>query len=223
MFVTNSLLLIVLSVVVLVVMSPLLALLCLIALPVVIVASVRFQRASNEAYLAVRDRIGQTLSTLQEGLSGVRVIQAFGREDVAGAALRRAQPGPARRPHATRSRSRPGTSRSSSSPASATTAAVVGIGGVLVHRDVVTVGTVAAFVLYLTNLFEPIQQLQPAVQPACSRRARRWPSCSACSTRASTVAERPGAVDLPAAASIEVDGRRLLLRRRRRRCWPTST
>ena len=38
-----------------------------------IVASVKFQRDSNTAYLDVRDRIGNTLSHLQEGIAGVRV------------------------------------------------------------------------------------------------------------------------------------------------------
>ena len=38
-------------------------------------------------------------------------------------------------------------------------AVIVGIGGWFVADDIVTVGTVAAFVLYLNNLFEPIQQL----------------------------------------------------------------
>ena len=80
-FITNFLLLI-LTVIILVAMSPLLALMCLVALPIVIVASIKFRRDSNKAYLEVRDRIGQTLSTLQEGISGVRVIQAFGREEV---------------------------------------------------------------------------------------------------------------------------------------------
>ena len=41
----------------------------------------------------------------------------------------------------------------------ATTAAVVGIGGWLVHQGEVSLGTVVAFVLLLTNLFEPVQQL----------------------------------------------------------------
>ena len=115
MFVTNGLLLL-FSVVVLVVLSPLLAVVCLIALPVVIVASVRFQRSSNKAYLVVRDRIGQTLSTLQEGISGVRVIQAFGREDVQ---VRRfsGTTRPSSTPTCTPPRSRPSTSRSSSWPA----------------------------------------------------------------------------------------------------------
>ena len=63
-------------------MSWKLLLLCLICLPPVILASIKFQRDSNAAYLEVRDRIGATLSHLQEGIAGVRVVQAFGREDV---------------------------------------------------------------------------------------------------------------------------------------------
>jgi ATP-binding cassette subfamily B protein len=40
-----------------------------------------------------------------------------------------------------------------------TTGAVVGVGGWLVNRGDITIGTVAAFLLLLSNLFEPIQQL----------------------------------------------------------------
>ncbi len=78
-FVSNVLLL-VLSIVVLVVVSWQLALVCLVALPFVVLASIKFQRDSNQAYLVVRDQIGGTLSNLQESIAGVRVIQAFGRE-----------------------------------------------------------------------------------------------------------------------------------------------
>ena len=38
----------------------------------------KFHRESNRAYLAVRERIGTTLASLQEGISGVRVVQAYG-------------------------------------------------------------------------------------------------------------------------------------------------
>ncbi|MDQ1397784.1 MAG: hypothetical protein QOG64_3043, partial [Acidimicrobiaceae bacterium] len=79
-FVTNGLLLVGLLFA-LIAMSWELALICLLALPPVVLASIRFRNDSNKAYLIVRDRIGQTLSTLQEGLSGVRVIQAFGQEN----------------------------------------------------------------------------------------------------------------------------------------------
>ena len=74
-------LLLVFTLVLLLLMSVPLTLVCLVALPVVVVASVRFQRRSNVAYLRVRDRVGQNLSALQESIAGVRVIQAYGRED----------------------------------------------------------------------------------------------------------------------------------------------
>src|SRR5689334_5604452 len=152
MFVSNSLLL-VFSVVVLGLVSWKLLLVCLVMLPFVIVGSVKFQRDSNKAYLAVRDRIGATLSSLQEGLSGVRVIQAYGREDVQVARFTR-------------------TSRDlydahmDSVRISAwylpiielsgvlTTAAAVGVGGWLVHRGDVTIGTVTFFLLTLSNLLD---------------------------------------------------------------------
>jgi ATP-binding cassette subfamily B protein len=202
-FVTNTLL-IVLSVVVLVVMSPMLALLCMISLPVVIVASVRFQRSSNEAYLAVRDRIGQTLSTLQEGLSGVRVIQAFGREDVQEqrfAEENQAQLDAQMRAVKLSARYFPVIELASV----ATTAAIVGIGGILEHRGTVTVGTLAAFVLYLTNLFEPIQQLSQLfnlVQQAGAALAKLF---GLLDTR-SLLPERVGAVDLPLHGEIVASG-----------------
>jgi ATP-binding cassette subfamily B protein len=203
MFVTNGLLLL-FSVVVLVALSPLLAVVCLLALPVVIVSSVRFQRSSNKAYLVVRDRIGQTLSTLQEGLSGVRVIQAFGREDVQ---VRRFS----RHNRAQLDANLRATKISAQYfpvielAGIATTAAVVGLGGVLVHRGDVTVGTIAAFVLYLANLFEPVQQLSQLFNLVQSAGAALNKLFGLLDTR-SPVQERPGAVDLPAAGIIVASG-----------------
>jgi len=157
MFVSNGLLLL-FSLGLLVALSWQLSLVCLIAVPFVMLASVKFQRDSNRAYLDVRNRIGQTLSNLQEGIAGVRVIQAFGREEIEvdrfGSTNRELFD-----------------SHMRSVKISAwylpvidlssvwTTGAVVGVGGWLVHRGDVTIGTVAAFILLLSNLFEPIQQL----------------------------------------------------------------
>ena len=70
-------------------MSWQLLLLCLVCVPFVVLASIKFQRDSNAAYLEVRDGIGDTLSQLQEGIAGVRVVQAFGREDVESARFQR--------------------------------------------------------------------------------------------------------------------------------------
>src|SRR5581483_8873539 len=200
MFVTDGLLL-VFTVVVLVVMSPLLALVCVVALPVVIVSSVRFQRSSNKAYLVVRDRIGQTLSTLQEGLSGVRVIQAFGREDTQ---VRRFS----RHNRAQLDANLHATKISAQYfpvielAGVATTAAVVGLGGLLVHRGDVSLGTVAAFVLYLANLFEPVQQLSQLFNLVQSAGAALNKLFGLLDTQ-SPVQERAAAVDLPASGVIE--------------------
>ena len=68
------------AVVVILVMSWELALGVLVIVPPVFFASRWFRRVSNKAYLDVRDSISTNLSTLQEGLEGVRVVQAFGRE-----------------------------------------------------------------------------------------------------------------------------------------------
>ena len=199
-FVTNSLLL-VLTIVVLLVTAPVLAAICLIALPIVIIASVKFQRASNRAYLVVRERIGQTLSTFQEGISGVRVTQAFGREDATERRFARHNKGQLDAyVHAVK--------------ISAfyfpvielagigTTAAVLGIGGVLVHDGVVTVGTVAAFMLYLGNVFEPVQQLSQLFNMLQSAGAALSKLFGLLDTR-SPVRERPGAVDLPPRGVLE--------------------
>ena len=40
-----------------------------------------------------------------------------------------------------------------------TTALAVGVGGWLVHTEAITIGTVTFFLLTLSNLFEPVQQL----------------------------------------------------------------
>ncbi|MFM8957165.1 MAG: ABC transporter transmembrane domain-containing protein, partial [Actinomycetota bacterium] len=73
--------LVVLAFVVLFSLSWQLTLVVLIVFPVIVIASVKFQRDSNTAYLTVRERVGQNLGTLQEGIAAVRVIQAYAQED----------------------------------------------------------------------------------------------------------------------------------------------
>jgi ATP-binding cassette, subfamily B, bacterial len=203
MFVSNGLLL-VCSIVFLVVMSWQLALVCLVSLPLVIAASVKFQRDSNRAYLTVRDRIGQTLSNLQEGLSGVRVIQAFGREDVEVGRFAR------------RNRSLYDSHMDSVKISAwylpvidfagiGTTAAVIGVGGWLVHQGEVSVGTVGAFVLLLSNLFEPVQQLSQLFNLVQSAGAALHKLYDLLDTPVE-IRERPGAVDLAERGAVEVAG-----------------
>lgn len=203
MFIMNGLLL-VFSVVLLAFVSWQLLLVCLIAVPFVVVASIKFQRDSNRAYLTVRDRIGGTLAQLQEGLAGVRVIQAFGREGretdrFAGAnrALYDA--------HMQSVWVQAWYLPVIEMAGIGTTALVVGLGGWLTIEGVVTVGTVTLFVLTLSNLFEPIQQLSQLFNMVQSAGAGLDKLFGLLDTPVD-VPERSGAVDLPAEGDIEVCG-----------------
>jgi ATP-binding cassette, subfamily B, bacterial len=156
-FVTAALL-ITFSFILLLLLSWQLTIVALLVMPVLIVASRKFQRDSNAAYLDVRERVGQNLSSLQEGIAGVRVIQAYARE-----------------PEQTRRFVESNRSLYESHVHSVrvstwyfglveasgvvATALAVGVGGWLVNRGDVTIGTVIAVVLLLTQLFEPVQQL----------------------------------------------------------------
>lgn len=135
-----------------------LMLVVLLVLPVLVAASIRFQRRSNAAYLDVRDNVGLTLSSLQEGIAGVRVIQAYDRQDEQ---VRRFTVVNRRlyASHLHSVRISVGYFGLVEFVGIFAIALVVGVGGWLAHRDEVTVGTVAAFVLLLGNLFEPVQQL----------------------------------------------------------------
>ena len=151
-------LMVLMALVLLFILSWELTLLAMVVFPIIVLASIRFQRDSNIAYLAVRERIGNNLSALQEGISGVRVIQAFAREDEQ-----------SRRFHETNEALF--TSHMDSIKISMwyfglvefcgilATASMVGVGGWLVHRGSVSVGVVTAFVLLLGSLFDPVQQL----------------------------------------------------------------
>jgi ATP-binding cassette subfamily B protein len=57
-----------------------LALLSLLILPLLGVATKIFRNHADKAYWSVREWVGQVLSSLQEGISGVRIIQAYSDE-----------------------------------------------------------------------------------------------------------------------------------------------
>jgi ATP-binding cassette subfamily B protein len=202
MFTTNALLLVV-SVAVLAAVSWELLLLCCAAVPFLVVASVKFQRDSNRAYLAVRDRVGSTLSTLQEGIAGVRVIQAFAREDVEVGRFAERNRG-LYDAHMESVRVSTWYMPLVEFAGLFTTAAAVGTGGWLVRRGDVSIGDVAFFVLTLNNLFEPIQQLSQLFNTVQSAGAGLKKVFEVLDTPLD-VDERPGAVDLPAQGVVVVE------------------
>lgn len=202
MFVQNALLFVG-AVIVIVLMSWQLALCTLIVVPPVMIASRWFRRESNRAYLEVRERIGTNLATLQEGLAGVRVVQAFGRER---AFTRRFQ--------ATNEAQFDAHLETVSISARyfpvvefvgvIGIAVIIGIGGWFSDQEIVTVGTVFAFVLYLNNLFEPVQQLSQLYNTVQSAGAALQKLFELLDTSPS-IAERAGAIDLPGEGALEVD------------------
>jgi ATP-binding cassette subfamily B protein len=201
LFVANGLLLVV-SVGVLASVSWQMLAVCIVALPPVILASIKFQRDSNDAYLDVRDRIGSTLTQLQEGIAGVRVVQAFGREDSSIGRFRDDN----RRLYDSHMRS----VRISAwylpvieLAGWGTTALALGFGGWWVHEGVISVGTVAFFVLALSNLFEPVQQLSQLFNQVQSAGAALHKLYELLDEPVD-VAERTGAVDLPDRGAIEL-------------------
>ena len=140
------------------VMSWQLTLVGLLVMPIIIVASRKFQRDSNAAYLDVREQIGQTLSSLQEGIAGVRVIQAYGRETEQRRRFERSNRD-LYDSHLHSVRVSTWYFGLVESAGVFATALIVGVGGWLFTRGDVTIGTIIAVVLLFVQLFEPVQQL----------------------------------------------------------------
>ncbi len=200
----SSVLLIGLTLVLLAFTSWQLLLVVALPLPFVVLASVKFQRDSNTAYLTVRDRIGSMLSQLQEGITGVRVIQAYGREDVESTRFAR------RNRTLYRAHMRSVWVQSWYLPVieiagTGATALVVWIGGRLVLDGDLSVGTVALFVLSLSNLFDPVQQLSQLFNQVQSAGAGLKKLYELLDTEVD-VPEAADAVDLPATGVIAVAG-----------------
>jgi ATP-binding cassette, subfamily B, bacterial len=156
--IVTNLILLVVTLVVLAVLAPKLLLFAIISLPIVIVAWAIYHRRSEPAYLAIRDSVGDTLAALQERFAGVRVIQSFRRE-------RDAFTG-----YDVRSQEQIDAYKRASyvnigffpliafAQAIALAGVLVG-GAVLYDSGEISIGTVAAFVLYVASLFEPLARL----------------------------------------------------------------
>jgi ATP-binding cassette subfamily B protein len=153
--VVGSALQIVLTVVALIFLSPQLAAISLVALPILVASSWSFHHGAGHAYHAIRDRVAETLTALQEGLAGVRVVQAFRREQ---RTLERYRPRSQAQIRAWRSASFVNIRLFAFLPlAQASALIVVLLAAASMYKDgKISLGTVTAFVLYLIQLFDPI-------------------------------------------------------------------
>ncbi len=156
--VVGSVLLFAVTLVILVWLSPLLSVVMLVSVPLLVWSSLRYGRRSRPAFLALRDRVADTMSSLQEGLTGVRVVQSFSREGERYASYRvrsLAQVSAWRRISLVNIGFFPMIAFAQS----LALAAVLVFGGYLHHHGRVSVGTIIAFALYLISLFDPVARL----------------------------------------------------------------
>jgi ABC-type multidrug transport system fused ATPase/permease subunit len=135
-----------------------LALAVLAVFPLMSVATSIFRRRSARAYARVRERLGSVTATLQEDVSGMRVVQAFtreGRNEENFQGVNSAYRSANYETVVLNAFYFPFVDLLSS----AATAVVLGFGGYLVFDGSLTIGTLFAFIGYLTNFFDPVQQL----------------------------------------------------------------
>jgi ABC-type multidrug transport system fused ATPase/permease subunit len=135
-----------------------LALAALGVIPLLAVATAIFRIRSARAYAAVRERLGLVTASLAEDIAGIRVVQAFTREQANRRAFRDVNESYRSANHETvvlNGLYFPFVDFLSA----LATAVVLGYGGYLTFQGEMTVGTLFAFILYLSNFFDPVQQL----------------------------------------------------------------
>jgi ATP-binding cassette subfamily B protein len=145
-------------VVILLVYDAELALVTFITFPLIAAASIVFRIVSHGAYRETRERIGAITGYLQETLSGVRVVRSFGQEPRhvdAMTELNEANRAANMRTVFLNASYFPGVELL----AAVGTAAILLYGGTQAIDGAIQIGTIIAFVGYLTVFFEPIQQL----------------------------------------------------------------
>jgi ATP-binding cassette, subfamily B, bacterial len=135
-----------------------LALATLAVAPFIALAARGYRRWSAAAYRQVRETHSVVNVQLQEALAGVRAVQAFRRERATATRLADAN-------HAERAAHRRTIALASiffpgiEFLGTAATVVVLGVGGGRVLAGDLEIGVLAAFLLYLRNLFDPVQQL----------------------------------------------------------------
>jgi ATP-binding cassette subfamily B protein len=127
-------------------------------IPLMAVATAIFRTRSARAYAEVRERLGLVTATLAEDIAGMRIVQAFTREQPAFDNFR-----------AVARRYRDANMQTIvlngiyfpvvDLLSTVALAVVLGYGGHLYFGGSLTLGTLFAFMLYVQNFFDPVQQL----------------------------------------------------------------
>ncbi|MGD0876728.1 MAG: ABC transporter ATP-binding protein [Anaerolineales bacterium] len=173
-----------------------LALLTFSVLPVMVLITVLFRRASRLAYRKVRAAISWVNSVLAENVNGVRVVQAFSRQKQNYEHFRDY----VNRYHLQRAIA---TARISSvfSPSvdilgAIATGLVIWLGGAAVLGERITAGVLVAFILYIDRFFDPIRDLSRRYD-ALQSTMIGWERILGLLDMPVEVRDVPGAMDLP--------------------------
>ncbi len=188
------------SAIVLFVLDWRLALATLTVTPAMGLATAWFRKRSGRAYRGVRETLGAVTATLAEDIAGMRVLQSFTREPAAADNFRTVS-----------NRYRASNMQTVvlnglyfpfvDFLSSAATAVVLGYGGWLAFNGQVSIGTLVAFLGYLTNFFDPVQQLSQLYNTFLS-------AVAALDKITDVLDEEPEVQDDQGAADLErIDGR----------------
>src|SRR3954447_23701173 len=130
----------------------------LVVIPVMSVGTFFYRKYSTRAYRAVRERLGLVTATLAEDIAGMRVVQAFAREQVNVRNFREVS-----------ERYRDSNQQTVVLSgwyfpfvdllSTVALVIVLGYGGHLYFQGDVTIPTLFAFTLYIQNFFDPVQAL----------------------------------------------------------------
>lgn len=170
---------------------------------VLVAVSVVFQRQARRAYDQVRERIGRVLASLQEGITGVRVVQAFTQESAQASTFGRVNE---KYFDANMAAAR---AISWYFPVVAflrtvALVAALAIGARRVLDGTMTLGTLVAFLLYLDWFFQPIINLSNVynlLQSALAALSKLFQLMD----EPVVIADRPGAFDIPENAAGVVE------------------
>jgi ATP-binding cassette subfamily B protein len=164
-------------------------------LPLMSVATALFRTRSAQAYGQVRERLGLVTATLAEDIAGMRVVQAFNREQPAFENFRQVA-----------QRYREANMRTVvlngvyfptvDLLSTAALAIVLAYGGHLYFGHTLSLGTLFAFMLYVNNFFDPVQQLSQLYNTFLSATAALDKIMGILDEQPQVI-DRPGARDLP--------------------------
>jgi ABC-type multidrug transport system fused ATPase/permease subunit len=177
-----------------------LALATLAVFPLMAAATAVFRLISSRAYRAVRERLGLVTATLAEDIAGMRVVQAFNRQSANDRHFREVNAHYRAANHVTV------VTNGLYFPfvdflSTASTAVVLGYGGYRYFDGSIQIGTLLAFMLYLSNFFDPVQQLSQLYNTFLS-------AVAALDKIMDVMDEAPEVEDAPQARSLpQIEGR----------------